>query len=109
MPIWEHEPVNLRLDVLDFDAWAALQLSHFDLVVEVTDVADNGIVFHSDVLDRPRGRSSLGVSSKSHQRVQKVQKSTPQSRDISASPLQRQVMTPALQHIDVFANMLRSS
>merc|ERR1719359_1223345 len=46
MPIWEHEPVNLRLDVLDLDAWKSLQLSHFDLVVEVTDISDNCIVFH---------------------------------------------------------------
>jgi len=46
MTIWENEAVDLRLDVLDFEAWEFLQLIHFDLIVEVTNVADDGVVLH---------------------------------------------------------------
>merc|ERR1712025_989922 len=35
MPIWEDEAVHLRLDVLDLDAWEALDACHVDLVIEV--------------------------------------------------------------------------
>ena len=44
--IREHESVHLRLDVLDLDALHTLDSSHVDLVVKVTNVADDGIVLH---------------------------------------------------------------
>merc|ERR1712014_6883 len=44
--IWELEAVDLRLDVLDLDASEALETSHVNLIVKVTDVADNSIVLH---------------------------------------------------------------
>merc|ERR1712232_102784 len=46
MTIWEHEAVHLRLDVLALDAREALEAGHVDLVVEVTDVAHDGVVLH---------------------------------------------------------------
>ena len=44
--IWEEEAINLILDWLDDHAWVVLNSSHVDLVVEVTNVADDGIVLH---------------------------------------------------------------
>merc|ERR1719502_1914282 len=44
--IWEDEAIDLGLDVLDPDALEALKSSHVDLVVEVANVADNGVVLH---------------------------------------------------------------
>merc|ERR1712151_1483253 len=44
--IREDEAINLRLDVLHLNAREVLQLVHLDLVVKVTDVADNGVVLH---------------------------------------------------------------
>merc|ERR1719240_847331 len=41
--IREHEAINLRLDVLDPDALKPLESGHVDLVVEVANVADNGV------------------------------------------------------------------
>merc|ERR1711870_94117 len=53
MPIWEDEAVDLRLDVLNLDASEALQAGHIDLVVEVADVANDGVVLHlGHVVDR---------------------------------------------------------
>merc|ERR1712232_1313338 len=46
MAIRENEAVYLRLDVLHLYAWARFQLSHFNFIIKVTDVADNGIVLH---------------------------------------------------------------
>merc|ERR1711977_612780 len=46
MAIREDEAVNLWLDVLDLHPWEALQFNHLNLIVEVTDVAHNGIVLH---------------------------------------------------------------
>merc|ERR1711918_307709 len=46
MAIWEYEAVDLRLNVLDFDTWEVLQLFHLNLIVEVTNVADDGVVLH---------------------------------------------------------------
>ncbi len=40
--------VVLRLDVLDAQAFDFLQRIHLDLVVEVADVADDGLVFHRE-------------------------------------------------------------
>mmetsp|Transcript_24665 Transcript_24665/g.51260 ORF Transcript_24665/g.51260 Transcript_24665/m.51260 type:complete len:423 (+) Transcript_24665:294-1562(+) len=60
--IWEYEAVNLCLDVLHLDARHSFQLSHLNLVVEVANVADDGIVLHlfhmlqSDDLEVARGR-----------------------------------------------------
>ena len=44
MAIRENEAVNLVLDRNDRDARVGLEASHIDLVVEVTDVGDDGIV-----------------------------------------------------------------
>jgi len=44
--VWEHVLVELRLDVDSLDAWPVLEASHVDLVVEVTDVSDDGVVLH---------------------------------------------------------------
>merc|ERR1719201_3357623 len=46
VPIWEDEAINLRLNVLDLDAREALDACHVDLVVEVANVAHDGIVLH---------------------------------------------------------------
>merc|ERR1719408_773660 len=46
MPIRENEAVHLRLDVLNLDAREALEACHVDLVVEVANVAHDGIVLH---------------------------------------------------------------
>merc|ERR1719162_1374505 len=44
--IGEDESIDLWLDVLDLDACHLLKGIHFNLVVKVTNVADDGIVFH---------------------------------------------------------------
>merc|ERR1740139_874848 len=60
--IWEHEAVDLGLDVLDHHAWESLETSHVDLIVKVADVANNGIVLHllhvrqGDNVEIARGR-----------------------------------------------------
>merc|ERR1712226_724453 len=46
MPIWEDKPVNLRLDIFHFDAWELFEFVHLNLVVEVANIPDNGIVLH---------------------------------------------------------------
>merc|ERR1719240_1612382 len=61
--IREHEAINLRLNVLNPDALKALESGHVDLVVEVANVADNGVVLHllhvfeSDDVEVASGRS----------------------------------------------------
>ena len=47
MAIGEDPLVDLRLDVDALDAWRAGQPRHVDLVVEVTDVPDDGLVLHA--------------------------------------------------------------
>ena len=46
VPIWEDVFVNLRFDVFNFDARIGIQFGDFDFVVEMADVADDGMVFH---------------------------------------------------------------
>merc|ERR1712083_756411 len=46
MAIWKYETIDLWLDVLDLDAWEFFQLVHFDLVVKVANVTDDGVVLH---------------------------------------------------------------
>merc|ERR1719401_910763 len=46
MSIREDEAVHLRLDVFHFDAREVLQVLHGNLVVEVADVAHDGVVLH---------------------------------------------------------------
>merc|ERR1712118_293246 len=46
MSVWELETVCLRFDVLNFDAREALQFSHLNLIVEMANVANNGVVLH---------------------------------------------------------------
>merc|ERR1711865_1114770 len=46
MPIWEDKSINLGLDVVNLDPWEAFKLNHFDLIVKVTNVANNGIILH---------------------------------------------------------------
>ena len=43
----ERPLVHLRLDVQLADAGGVFQVGHFDLVVEVTDIADDGLVLHA--------------------------------------------------------------
>src|SRR5690606_2471954 len=44
--VGEHELVDLRLDVDPLDAGGGLQRLDLDLIVEVADVADDGLVLH---------------------------------------------------------------
>lgn len=46
MAVREDETVTLRLDVLPLDALPFHQAKHVDLIVKVTNVADNGVVLH---------------------------------------------------------------
>merc|ERR1712187_477135 len=46
MTVREHETVHLRLDVLHLDPWELFKLFHLDLVIEVADVANDGVVLH---------------------------------------------------------------
>ena len=42
----ENKAVDLILNWIDSNAWIRLEASHVDLVVEVANVADNGVVLH---------------------------------------------------------------
>merc|ERR1719272_1782761 len=60
--IWEHETIDLRLDVLDHDALHALNSSHVDLIVKVANVgagccsnAGTNVLFHGAVTDSLEG------------------------------------------------------
>merc|ERR1712227_310755 len=44
--IWEKETIHLGLDVLHLNTGELFKLLHLNLVVEVADVANDGIVFH---------------------------------------------------------------
>lgn len=44
MAVWEDEAIHLRLNIFNLDASEVFKLLHFDLVVEVADVSDNGNV-----------------------------------------------------------------
>merc|ERR1719343_1588915 len=46
MAIREDESVHLRFDVLNLDAWKTFKCGHFNLIVEVTNVAYDGVVLH---------------------------------------------------------------
>ena len=46
MSIREDVAIDLSLDVLDLDALETLEACHVDLVVEVANVAHNGVVLH---------------------------------------------------------------
>ena len=46
MAIREDEAVTLRLDVLPLDSLPLHETEHVNLIVKVTNVADNGIVLH---------------------------------------------------------------
>ena len=46
MAVWEHKAVDLRLDVDLFDLRVVFDSGHIDLVVKVSDVADDGVVLH---------------------------------------------------------------
>ncbi len=46
MPVGEGELVDLRLDVDPRDVAGPLEAGHVDLVVEVTDVAQDRLVLH---------------------------------------------------------------
>merc|ERR1711881_115180 len=61
--IWEHETIDLGLDVLDPDALKTLKSSHVDLVVKVANVANNGVVLHLlHVLERDDVKVASGGS-----------------------------------------------
>lgn len=66
--VGELESVDLGLDVLANDAGEGLEAGHVDLVVKVTDVADNGVVLHlvhrgdsDDVLVACGGDEDVGL------------------------------------------------
>eukprot|EP00438_Fugacium_kawagutii_P006072 Skav200573 [mRNA] locus=scaffold917:265418:266189:+ [translate_table: standard] len=42
----EHKSIDLWLDVLNLDAREVLQVLHGDLIVEMPNVAHNGVIFH---------------------------------------------------------------
>merc|ERR1719352_1242399 len=46
MAIREYKTINLGLDVLHLNARETLELGHLNLIVEVTNVTNNGIVLH---------------------------------------------------------------
>merc|ERR1719277_777277 len=46
MTVGEHKVINLRFDIFDFDTRELLKLSHLNLIVEVSNIANNGIVLH---------------------------------------------------------------
>merc|ERR1712216_514145 len=46
MPVREDKPVHLRLDVVNLNAFELLQRLHLDLIVEVANVTDDGVVLH---------------------------------------------------------------
>merc|ERR1711977_306149 len=46
MTIREHKAIHLRLDVLNLDAREAFELLHFNLVVEMANVANDRVVLH---------------------------------------------------------------
>ena len=46
MAIGEDVAIDLRLDVLDLDARETLDACHVDLVVEVANIAHDGVVLH---------------------------------------------------------------
>merc|ERR1719188_1592512 len=46
MTIREDETIHLRFDIFDLDAFQSLQSRHVQLIVEMTNISDNGVVFH---------------------------------------------------------------
>jgi len=44
--IWEFESVNLWLNFNILDSWVFLETSHVDLIIEMTNVSNDGIVLH---------------------------------------------------------------
>ena len=44
--VWELESVDLRLNLGFFDSWIALESLHIDLVIEMTNVSNDGVVLH---------------------------------------------------------------
>ena len=50
----------MRLDVLNLDACEPLELSQLNLVVDVTNVTSNGIVFHMFLADGLKVASRCG-------------------------------------------------
>merc|ERR1712137_1428600 len=46
MAVWEHEAVTLGLNVLPLNTRPSGKASHVDLVIEVTNVTNDGVVLH---------------------------------------------------------------
>ena len=70
MAVWEDEPVTLRLDVLPLDALPLHEASHVNLIIKVTNVANNGIVLH---LGHVSGHDDVFVTSGGHKDITGVQ------------------------------------
>ena len=70
MAIREDEPIALRLNVLPLNALPLHQTGHVDLIVKVTNVADNGVVLH---LGHVGGHDDVLVTSGGHKDVTYVQ------------------------------------
>ena len=64
--IRENESINLILDGYNINAWVVLKALHVDLVIEVTNVANNGVVFH---LGHVSSHDDLEVSSCSDENI----------------------------------------
>ena len=46
MAIWEDEAIDLVLDGFNLHAWVVLETSHINLIIEMTNVANNRVVLH---------------------------------------------------------------
>jgi hypothetical protein len=64
--IWELVAINLFFNIFNLDAWVAVQTSHVNLVVEVTDVSNNSVVLH---LGHVSGHNNFVVASGSDKNV----------------------------------------
>ena len=66
MTIWENESINLILDRYNLYAWIVLKAVHVDLVIEVTNVANDGVVLH---LGHILSHDDLEVASSSDENI----------------------------------------
>ena len=46
MTVWEFIAINLVFNVCDFDTWIIFKTFNVNFVVEVTDVANDGVILH---------------------------------------------------------------
>lgn len=70
MAVRENEAVTLRLNVLPLDALPIHQTSHVNLIVKVTNVANNGVILH---LGHVGGHDDVLVASGGHKDITSLQ------------------------------------